>query len=500
MTISEFKLGPWKNSHPKYDASLLSIRPAPEFATSEVLVASLYRNIGFKGHREGDVPAAGKELDRKSAASLKKGATDGRVSPDTWRTVLHGALESPKTKQSSKRYLSLSPVVPEVALFSGAARLVDRSLWNPGQLARRLILYGSSSAAEADVIWSKLFAALSVDPDDDVWARWLSSEFTQFAVGKPQWEYVSLLGETDGVFKVPSATQRGPSVRFCKDVVAVVDAKSKVTRRQWVSLLESVLRLGCASHVIWLCGVNERLWRMIKLILDGIDEATSHSAEHIAQQILSNAQDQLPYEAATSQLLKNFASGYLGARLGINLVMWRLEELGAKIPSLKDSNDFKELLSVVRDNRSALGETLINDYHELRSAESMAISCKRGIGVNITEFLTYTLGQKQADSDALRGYDQGYYLRKRGQSKSARWILSLGPVAVLALVHCCLSGARGPRSIQRLARHLSDYGIGVDIDDISNGDLGRTLRMLGLVLDSPDAESGMLLMHPFAQA
>ena len=55
----------------------------------------------------------------------------------------------------------------------------------------------------------------------------------------------------------------------------------------------------------------------------------------------------------------------------------------------------------------------------------------------------------------------------------------------------------GPRSIQRLVQHLSAYGVAVDRNDIAGSDLGHQLRMLGLVLDSPDAESGMLLLPPF---
>jgi hypothetical protein len=46
---------------------------------------------------------------------------------------------------------------------------------------------------------------------------------------------------------------------------------------------------------------------------------------------------------------------------------------------------------------------------------------------------------------------------------------------------------------------MAAYGIAVDGRDIARNDLGVQLRMLGLVLDSPDAESGMLLLPPFAQ-
>jgi hypothetical protein len=38
----------------------------------------------------------------------------------------------------------------------------------------------------------------------------------------------------------------------------------------------------------------------------------------------------------------------------------------------------------------------------------------------------------------------------------------------------------------------------IDYNDIAKNDLGNQLRLLGLVLDSPDAESGMLLSPPFA--
>jgi hypothetical protein len=55
----------------------------------------------------------------------------------------------------------------------------------------------------------------------------------------------------------------------------------------------------------------------------------------------------------------------------------------------------------------------------------------------------------------------------------------------------------GPRSIHRLGQHLAAYGIAIDRHEIAASDLGHQLRMLGLVLDSPDAESGMLLLPPF---
>ena len=113
------------------------------------------------------------------------------------------------------------------------------------------------------------------------------------------------------------------------------------------------------------------------------------------------------------------------------------------------------------------------------------------------EFARHVLGQRQVANPVLRGYDQGFSLRKRGTSNSSPWVVGLGPVSVLALVHCSLAGTTGPRSVRRLSQHLAGYGAIVDYRDIATNDLGHQLRMLGLVLDSPDAESGMLLVPPF---
>src|SRR4051812_32360162 len=115
MSIERFVEEPWKTSHKAYEDSAFNIRPAPEFATAEVVVASLYRALGFAGYSETDVPSAGRDFDRTSQKTKSSGRTPPQVGADTWRTILHGILESPKQpNQSSKRFLQLSPIVPDI--------------------------------------------------------------------------------------------------------------------------------------------------------------------------------------------------------------------------------------------------------------------------------------------------------------------------------------------------------------------------------------------------
>ena len=67
MSLENFLQSPWKreNTHPIYKDSVLAMNPAPEYANSEVLLASLYRVIGFSSISEGNVPQNGRDLDKK---------------------------------------------------------------------------------------------------------------------------------------------------------------------------------------------------------------------------------------------------------------------------------------------------------------------------------------------------------------------------------------------------------------------------------------------------
>lgn len=494
MSLEDFIADPWNTSHKAYSESAFNIRSAPEFATAEVLIASLYRALGFDGYSESDVPIAGREFDRASQQTKSTAKLQGRVGADVWRTVLHGVLESPKqSNQSSKRFLQLSPIVPDVALYSGSARLSGNS-WDPGILIQRMVQLGSDSPAAANDLWERMFEAMSIGDSDDVWARWLQEEFQHRKKSGPSWGPCKLESGAD-LPEDEKLELAFPARQFVRDIEAILAAKQCMTRRQWVSLLEAIVRLGSVTHVLWLCDVNDKLWRQLRFTLDGGDLCTQRQLQ---EQVVSCARPYLAYGNPALPIVRDWASRYLIARLGINLLLWNLEAIGSPVRSLSCCRDLHRLVTVVSALRSKLqGADFMSQFATIQDEQARTLACKKGAGSNLVEFVRYTLGQRQTANESLRGYDQGYILRKRGEHAKAPWIVSLGPVAVLALVHCCLREAAGPRSVQRLCQHLGSYGIGVDRDDIAKGDLGRKLRMLGLVLDSPDAESGMLLVPPF---
>lgn len=498
MSLSDFKVTPWSRSHRRYSAGALAMVPAPEYATSEVVLSSLYRVIGLPHVTERSVPPQGTLLQglMRRAREKKSAASVGSLDVDAFDTLLNSVLESPKrSNQSAKRFLQVTPLVPQLALFSGAPRLAG-SPWTPGLLVRRMIWLGATSEAAAAATWRRLFDALGVGESDDVFARFVQAEVEAW-LPEPAWTFVPAADDMPG--SVEAGGGAFPASRFVQDLDSIIASKPSLTRRQWTSLLEAVLRLGTVAHVMWLCELHARVWACLSEALDG---GGPSSAEEARTRMFPARFSFLPLSNKPLPGIRDSISRYLAARLGINAVLWTLAESGVEPADLLGSaGGLAEACAQVREDCTGAKAIEIRSVvEELVDRETRTLLCRRGIGSNITEFVTYSLQQRQTANPRLRGYDQGYLLKKRGSHSSSPWTVSLGPVATIALVHCSLAGVAGPRSVHRLAQHLAGYGIMMDHRDIPQNELGHQLRMLGLVLDSPDAESGMLLVPPFRSA
>ncbi len=117
-----------------------------------------------------------------------------------------------------------------------------------------------------------------------------------------------------------------PARRFTKDLQAIMQAKGSMTRRQWTSLLEALLRLAAASHVTWLCDVHSRTWSCLWATLtDGIAPSSELDARRA---LFPEAPQYMTYGGKALQGIKDKVSSYLNARLGINALLWSLEQIG----------------------------------------------------------------------------------------------------------------------------------------------------------------------------
>jgi hypothetical protein len=356
-----------------------------------------------------------------------------------------------------------------------------------------MIRMGTGSEADAKAAWEKMFAALNVEEKEDVFAHFVMEELRAW-LGE-RWDCIAYPKDGDvlDISLDDLAGRAFPARQFAADLQSILAAKPLMTRRQWISLLEALIRLAAVSHVAWICEVQQMIWEAITLSLKG-----KPLAKDMRDALYPKDFRFLTYGAGAIPGLRDRTSKYLKARLGINAALWALDAIGKPFSGVLSTADAVRLFcELMQENRGELGG-LLADVDEVADREARTLLCRNGIGSNLIEFARYVLMQRQAADPRLRGYDQGYILRRRGTSRSSPWICAPGPVAVLAIVHSALAGVSGPRSVRRFSQHLAAYGIAIDHREIGQSELGQQLRMLGLVLDSPDAESGMLLVPPFA--
>jgi hypothetical protein len=505
MKPADFVKEPWKQAsmHEAYSSSFLNMSPAPEYATGEVVLASTYRQVGFEqaAVTERKVPVNGRAF-QKALSKGKRPRNEGGASSievDAWRRIVVGTLRSPKQpNQASKRFLQISPIVPDACLYSLSARLAGNP-WNPGALVAKIIQFGEVSSDSVQDLWNRLFEALSVQQNDDIWARFLQQEFESWRTSpmKDAWSAPRTIEANDSATKWHGCSTSTPAERFTRDLSSILHLKTHLTRRQWVSLLEATLRLGTVSHVLWTCHANGECFENARKVLRGMSPPSLDQLK----ESFSPRQGFWRYGQLASATLTSSATEYARARAGINLLLHQLQEwhgprsLGRCLDNLRSIHEWLQWLASIRETCD-VGQ-FQSMYQGMIGTEARVVSGRSGISSNVKEFLRHVSGQRQTAEPGLDSYDQGYILAKAGSHRSARWSVSLGPVAVLAVVHGCTHGTRGPRTIDDFCRHLGEYGLEVESQEIPGSPLGQTLRNLGLVLDSPDAEGGMVIVNPF---
>ena len=501
MNLDHFKQRPMTNMHNAYQDGFFHMFRAPENASGEVILASLYRKIGLKKIGEGMVTETGK----KFSTRLKNGE---RTNPflhtglgdNIWEFILERVLGSPKApKQPKKKFIQLTPIVPDATLYSFAARH-SGSPWNPGALIESIVGYGCNTQKDADEMWTEIFKALSIDKNDDIWARFISQEFRAWRSDDIKWEINKFNGKCR-LERNDRMKHHLPAKRFMKDMSSLLSLKQKLTRRQWISLLESLVRLGTASHILWICDVNDRIWYFFKQSLNGTPPP---EIKEIGEKIMSVKKGFWRYGESAISLVKEKAREYITARIGINYVLCFIESLVESGELPEPSRKFEKLEDVHRvcqylfENKKRLKhKELFSEISLLLEKDPRLLSCSSGITSNLVEFLRYSLGQRQTIDEETRNYDQGYWLKKKGNYSSAPWILAAGPVSLMAMAYCCSKRSSAPRTIDDFCRHLGEYGITINPVDLSSSGLIKSLRDLGLVIDSPDAEGGMVVLNPF---
>jgi hypothetical protein len=515
MQVSEFEAAPTKTRHPVYDDSML-YSTAPEWSTGEVLLASAYRRL-ILGVSESDVDLD--NIDRIPAAM-----PEGTGGLEVWSRLLtqRGGIASPLKhgQYSSLASRQLMPLVPSIARIAGVLGKRPRSRWNPSNLLLEAIGAGLGRA-HGEALVRQLGQALTIASDDDVFARFVEDSLQQ---GLPAIQptpattapFLSLQlddSKLRGFRANGSASRLCPAERFCNDLPAVLAVKPNLTRRQWTVLVESIFRLGLGMHVLWTCNANVIMWDLLLAAASGATSPDAVYLEATIWEIQGESRALLELGSDAERLIERLVERYAYARTGINLLLCRLDDAGVSwLPTIGFGPDsgstapaaLANFLAHVSANRQAIqpgdaGQWLRARLGQLFDEREDLRTLARGDSgytKNLFEFARHSLGQVKAKYAEQRCYDLAYLLAYTGDRKPLS--LEPGPAMLVMLVHaCCAANPAIPVSLDDFRQRLGEYGLHVPAGELVDGKTGHDLARLGLIVDSPDAAGGRLLVSPF---
>jgi len=512
MSLEKFLKEPTETVHKTYSASIFSIE-APEDTTSEVLLGSTYRKL-ILGNRDASVDL--RDIDHLSKDISGDPNLGGE---ELWEMLLLQGLESPRRAKQSARLRQLMPFVPGVGWFACVLG-EKRSRWFPGNLLLQAVGAGLGKD-EGDKLLRTLGQALDLDENDDVFARFIARGLnapSHPASPTPQLylNSSSILDDEDScAFREKQRSMRcTPAERFCRDMEAVILLKKKLTRRQWTVLVEALLRLGLGMHVLWICHVNDTCWQYALKVMDGDPVPSEAQIEEDLWLAHRGARPLLEIGRDAVSLLKQIILRQLYARIGVNLIFFLLDEISCPWPQgeiigySSTSNQsayftIQAFLKHVADHRDAIAGALPGGLNakcsDLLDSRTGLLNFTSGFTRNMLYFAQFSLGRITTFEPMKSSYDQSYLLLNKQQARRSSSPAQPGPAMLILLVYaCCKAQGDGiPASLEDFRSHLNDYGLSVLAGELTTGKMGRDLESLGLVVDSPDAAGGRLLVNPF---
>ena len=507
MTLNEFILKP-VSRHAIYDDSFLN-NTAPHHTTGEILLGAAYRKLVL------GMLDTGVDLENIASVATNVPAS---ISPILWENLVYGkgGIRGPEKGGQQKAPPQLMPIVPAIARFACVLGKGKKSRWEPSK-----ILYETLGAGLGPIQGSQLaqtFAeALKVGQDDDLFARFLetavSDSVHQAKISVSTIPNIPLEENDARAFRKPNINNsRTPSERFCSDLKAIIALKDQLTRRQWTVLIETIMRIGLGMHVLWVCQINWLVWQIVLDVAAGKPVPTISELENQLWESHREQRPLLEIGLPAVVLLERILEYYSYARLGLNMLLCRLEDCGVPwnggiigLSAASSNGPIDQLhgfLIHISHNLTTIDPVdasvwlqsnlskLFDDNPNLRKGVQ-----KSSLTKNMFYFARHSLGQIVAKDPALKSYDQSYLFAQLG-GRSLE--VQLGPTMLITLVHACCASLNGvPASLDDFRQHLADYGIHAPAGELVEGKTGDALEKLGLVVDSPDAAGGRLLVPPF---
>ena len=481
-------------------------RGVANISASQFLIASLHRAIGLNKTSETEASIYAERLFNRIQNSDKLGKV---FDNNQLRKLIKGSLNFPKGNTKDQSQFLISPLISEIASFGGTMRRSQS--WNSGAFIIEIVSNAIESDEEFEKVITDLYAALGIADDDkhNIWSHILKSEFNNIS---NELEIDSEQKEIDVLALIKSYRTKNfkkalASSNFSKTIIKdlrcliEIGKYGQISRQQWISLLETYFRLMMFNHIVMTLNLSRSYYSVLFEILESgnktmNEESYNHfinitpfeksitniflTNETATEFINSNIQFYCLYNHFLNYLFKHF-------EIDISNFNNKTEIIEITNQLLNKLNNSEELMSIFRsyrrDNEKVIKEIKI---------PSTSLS-------PIWECLTY-LGRKKLKTNDLKSYvpDVNFLFAARKGVKGQPYMFELGSGVISLLTGLIFKKNEGQHFLSGLEyiNELKSYNINLTIQDISEGNIKEVMESLGIIIDSPDTEGGVLIVKP----
>jgi hypothetical protein len=469
-----------------------------------ILVSSLYRNLELVSSTEKTCNLNAQSL----YSALNESTNIGALFTNEELVQLFNTSLSVPTSESQlkQKKFWISPLVPEIANYGLAARNIGNP-WNPGAFILEIIANYSSDIDEFVGLIKNLISALEIQShDNDIWSLCIKNEFDQISsnlnIGKPAPFNEQNFRDFYDDKNRPKKNLLNFS-NFAKNTILdlqnIIHLKNRLTRQKWIGFFEGFIRLTMFNHIIYTLNLSKNYFDLIesKLIQGSTNIVNDDILKFFNLEFNINdvrikvgtarkdyIRDHIEsfgyYNALVNELLEH--CGYLNFKdFESDSEFIRItEDILTKFKSQDDLKKFK--IKFQNDNELDLSK-LNENFSSLK---------------NIKESLGYLCTRKSSSKEKYIS-DVNFLFDKNGSSLNSPYFLKISSGLISTLTSLIFLRNKDSNSFisgLEFIKGLNEYNIQLSINDISSGNIKDTMLSLGIVIDCPDTEGGVLIIKP----
>jgi hypothetical protein len=469
-----------------------------------ILVSSLYRNLELVSSTEKTCNLNAQSL----YSALNESTSIGALFTNEELVQLFNTSLSVPTSESQlkQKKFWISPLVPEIANYGLAARNIGNP-WNPGAFILEIIANYSSDIDEFVELIKNLISALEIQShDNDIWSLCVKNEFDQISanlnIGKPTPFNEQNFRDFYDDKNRPKKNLLNIS-NFAKNTILdlqnIIHLKNRLTRQKWIGFFEGFIRLTMFNHIIYTLNLSKNYFDLIesKLIQGSTNIVNDDilkffnlefNINYVRIKVGTARKDYIRdhiesfgyYNALVNELLEH--CGYLNFKdfESDNEFIRITEDILTKFKSQHDLKKFK--IKFQNDNELDLSK-LNENFSSLK---------------NIKESLGYLCTRKSSSKEKYIS-DVNFLFDKNGSSLNSPYFLKISSGLISTLTSLIFLRKEDSNSFisgLEFIQGLNEYNIQLSINDISSGNIKDTMLSLGIVIDCPDTEGGVLIIKP----